>query len=86
MQLQYPLLFPLGEDGFHTKIKLVKHNKQTQRPDTENSREFGDIEGGKKQRDHVSMMEYYSYKLMIRPSEGIYSHVFSSMLLLCLNL
>ncbi|XP_017233363.2 uncharacterized protein LOC108207426 [Daucus carota subsp. sativus] len=46
MQLQYPLLFPLGEDGFHTKIKLVK-NKQTQRPVSENSGEFGDIDGGK---------------------------------------
>ena len=68
MQLQFPLLFPLGEDGYHTKIPLrnvKKRRLQIEDPD--------DHEGERKIRDHVSMKEYYSSKLMIRLNEGCYT-------------
>lgn len=54
MALQYPLLFPTGEDGYHDKIKF-----QSADPDST------------KDRDFMSMKDYYSYQLSIRENEGV---------------
>ena len=66
MALQYPLLFPYGDEGFHTEIplrnkprKVKTHVSPDECPDES------------KARANVSMREYYAYKLMIRPNEGI---------------
>lgn len=55
MALQYPILFPHGEDGYHDDIDFVHAKKNTSR-----------------KRQKVSMKEYYSYKLQVRPDEGLY--------------
>ena len=44
MSMQYPLLFPYGEDGFRPEIKYEGHGK----------------------RKHVTMMEYYAYRIQQR--------------------
>ncbi|XP_074337376.1 uncharacterized protein LOC141674565 [Apium graveolens] len=64
--LQYPLLFPHADEGFHTKIPLKETNvsKST-------DIKFDDNDFEKKQREYVSMKEYYCYKLMICVSEGL---------------
>lgn len=66
MQLQYPLIFPFGDDGFHPEIKLQPKQGgrpvQVLYPDDESDET--------KHRLFVSLREYYAYKLMIRPSEG----------------
>lgn len=67
MQLQYPLIFPFGDDGFHPEIKL--HPKHGGRPIKEP--DPYDESEETKHRCFVSLREYYAYKLMIRPSEGI---------------
>lgn len=74
MQLLFPLLFPRGEDGYHTKIPLRLLKKRNIQIDDES-----DIDGEKKIREHVSMKEYYSSKLMIRLNEGdiIYSNIYA---------
>lgn len=54
MALQYPLLFPNGEDGYHDDIPYER---------TKNN-------AGKK-RKRVTLKEFYSYKIQVRPSEGI---------------
>lgn len=65
MQLQYPLLFPHADDGFHTKIPLTKSkSKQV----VEVLQEDDELE--KRHREFVSMKEYYCFKLMIRLCEG----------------
>lgn len=66
MALQYPLLFPYGEEGFHTEIPL--HSKPRMVNTQVSSDECPDES---KARTTVSMREYYAYKLMIRPNEGI---------------
>lgn len=64
MPLKYPLLFPHGDPGFHTKIPLMgKHGRPTPK-----MFEDGDDEEESNKRCYVSMREYHSYKLMIRPS------------------
>lgn len=69
MQLQYPLFFPHGDIGFYREIPVNKPPKQPPRntkiidnedPDEREPREF------------VTKKEYYNYKLMIRPTEGIF--------------
>ncbi|WOH01414.1 hypothetical protein DCAR_0520798 [Daucus carota subsp. sativus] len=70
MQLQFPLLFPLGEDGYHTRIPLRKTKKRSLQIE-----DAVDHEGERKIRDHVSMKEYYSSKLMIRLNEGLTPHL-----------
>lgn len=65
MQLQYPLLFPYGDDGFHLNIPL--HNNKHKVPvDVENDQHPDET----KHRSTVTMREFYAYKLMIRPDEG----------------
>lgn len=67
MQLQYPLLFPYGDDGFHLDIPLHtnKKKKQAETP--------SDLHPDETQhRTTVTMREYYAYKLMIRPDEGAF--------------
>jgi hypothetical protein len=49
--LQYPLLFPRGEDGWHTNIPLILSENSG---NSENSRKF------------VTMQQYISYYLMMR--------------------
>lgn len=69
MQLQYPLLFPYGDEGFHPDIPL---NAKSRKVPTQISNEENPEES--KSRSTISMREYYAYKLMIRPHEGIFSH------------
>ncbi|XP_074355752.1 uncharacterized protein LOC141695404 [Apium graveolens] len=68
MQLQYPILFPHGDIGYYRQIPLNRPNQknQKQRQNTEN--EDSDEKG---EREFITMKEYYNYKLMIRPSEGL---------------
>ncbi|XP_074351612.1 uncharacterized protein LOC141690736 [Apium graveolens] len=68
--LQYPLLFPHAEEGFHTKIPLIK-TKFSKSADL--NPDDNDFE--KKHREYISMKEYYCYKLMIRHSEGLTLHL-----------
>lgn len=53
MSLQYPLLFPMGEDGYHDKIPF-------QSADLNNL----------KDRDMISMKNYYLYRFQVRDTEG----------------
>ncbi|XP_074352042.1 uncharacterized protein LOC141691202 [Apium graveolens] len=71
MQLQYPLLFPYGDDGFHLKIPL--HNKKHQCQDVETDNDQHPDETH--HRTTVTIREYYAYKLMIRPDEGMNLHL-----------
>ncbi|XP_074323781.1 uncharacterized protein LOC141660692 [Apium graveolens] len=65
MPLQYPLLFPYGDEGFQLKIPLMGKNGGPPPKVIE-----GDDDGEEsKQRCYVSMGEYYAYKLMIRLTE-----------------
>ncbi|KAL8148823.1 hypothetical protein AgCh_005989 [Apium graveolens] len=68
MQLQYPIFFPHGDIGYYHQIRLNRPNQknQKQRQNTENK---GPDEKG--ERKFITMKEYYNYKLMIRPSEGL---------------
>lgn len=67
MQLQYPLMFPFGDDGFHPEIPLqAKPGKAPIKVP-----EHSDPSEETKHRIYVSLREYYAYKLMIRTSEGI---------------
>ncbi|WOH11487.1 hypothetical protein DCAR_0830974 [Daucus carota subsp. sativus] len=65
MQLLVPLLFPRGEDGYHTEIPLTNLKRRNVQFNDDH-----DHEGERKIREHVSMKEYYSSKLMIRLNEG----------------
>lgn len=58
MALQYPLLFPLGEDGYHDKIP----------------RQSADM-NNLKDRDMISMKDYYSYRFQVRQNEGNHSSI-----------
>ncbi|XP_074356265.1 uncharacterized protein LOC141695964 [Apium graveolens] len=70
MQLQYPLLFPYGDDDFHLDIPL--HNKKPKVPDENVS----DLHPDETQhKTTVTMREYYAYNLMIRPEEGMNLHL-----------
>lgn len=65
MQFQYPLLFPSGNEGFHLHIPLKNVKKRE-----ELSEDVEDLDPDSKERQTVSMREYYCYKVMIRTSEG----------------
>ncbi|XP_074323176.1 uncharacterized protein LOC141660112 [Apium graveolens] len=70
MQLQYPLFFPYGDDGFHLDIPL--HNKKPKVSDENVS----DLHPDETQhRTTVTMREYYAYKLMIRLEEDMNLHL-----------
>nr|XP_017221481.1 PREDICTED: uncharacterized protein LOC108198228 [Daucus carota subsp. sativus] len=71
MQLQFPLLFPFGTDGYHREIPLMK-TKNTPNQTSEDNHES---ELDKKHRECVSMKEYYCSKLMISPSEALTPHL-----------
>ncbi|XP_010419309.1 PREDICTED: uncharacterized protein LOC104705014 [Camelina sativa] len=51
MSLQYPLLFPYGEDGYHEQIPLLPGEKAIK-------------------REFVTMLEFYSYQIQTRLSQG----------------
>lgn len=67
MQLQYPLLFPYGDDGFHLDIPLRSNPRSTK---NDVGTEERDAE--RKSRNKLSIREYYAYKLMIRPDQGTF--------------
>jgi hypothetical protein len=53
MSMQYPLLFPYGEDGFRPEIELEP------------------IKGCTGKRKHVTMMEYYAYRIQQRLNQSV---------------
>ncbi|XP_074291255.1 uncharacterized protein LOC141618030 [Silene latifolia] len=53
--LQYPLLFPYGEDGYHVEIEYYEDVNQKKKT-------------GKRKR--VTMREYYAYRIQQRVKEG----------------
>lgn len=72
MQLQYPFLFPYCDDGFHLDIPLrpnpnARATKKIADPEEQPAEHVGE----RKSRDKLSMKEFYAYKLMIRPDQGI---------------
>ncbi|XP_022887958.1 uncharacterized protein LOC111403621 isoform X1 [Olea europaea var. sylvestris] len=82
--LQYPLLFPFGEPGWHEGIqRYQKTYFETQNlldciafPSTVNFAteiiaKEAQVFNGMRKRSQVSCREYYSYKLQIRPSSFI---------------
>jgi hypothetical protein len=77
--LLYVLLFPYGEDGYHTKIPLALQDDTDDEPWGEREAEEG--EGNQpKRRQMVSLLEYYAYCLHQRVTDSI--HIFHSGLLL----
>lgn len=69
MQLQYPLLFPFGDAGFHPTIPLRTKQLNVRRKVVEDN---NIIDEESKHIIYVSLREYHAYKLMIRPNEGIH--------------
>ena len=69
MQLQYPILFPHGDIGYYRQIPLNRPNNKRCAQTEEIPNEDPDENA---EREFITMKEYYNYKLMIRPSEGIY--------------
>ncbi|XP_074323774.1 uncharacterized protein LOC141660686 [Apium graveolens] len=61
MQLQYPLLFPWETEGYHKRIPLIS-NKYSKIENLDDE----DLDPDSTQRRHVSLREYYCYKIMIR--------------------
>jgi hypothetical protein len=53
MSMQYPLLFPYGEDGFRPEIELEP------------------VKGRIGKRKHVTMMEYYAYRIQQRLNQSV---------------
>ncbi|XP_074374596.1 uncharacterized protein LOC141715007 [Apium graveolens] len=70
MQLQYPLLFPWGTEGYHKRIPLIS-NKYSEIENLDDE----DLDPDSTQRRHISLREYYCYKIMIRTSEGLTPHL-----------
>ncbi|XP_074355904.1 uncharacterized protein LOC141695565 [Apium graveolens] len=68
--LQYPLLFLWGTEGYHKRIPLIN----IKYPETENL-DDEDLDPDSTQRRHISLKEYYCYKIMIRNSEGLTPHL-----------
>ncbi|XP_026377985.1 uncharacterized protein LOC113272351 [Papaver somniferum] len=60
MPLQYPILFPYGEDSFHTNIP---YNRQS-------NADKPDELGVQKKRQYVTMREYYAFRIQQRQNEG----------------
>ena len=59
LPLQYPLLMPRAQDGYHLNIPLINKGRQTGRGQT-------DIEEKKKT---VTMRQWFSYQIMDRPNQ-----------------
>ncbi|XP_074374302.1 uncharacterized protein LOC141714697 [Apium graveolens] len=72
MQLQYPILFPHGDIGYYRQIPLNRPNQKNQQQRQNTEAEDPDEKGD---REFITMKEYYNYKLMIRPSEGVTPHL-----------
>uniref|UniRef100_A0A8R7R995 Helitron helicase-like domain-containing protein n=1 Tax=Triticum urartu TaxID=4572 RepID=A0A8R7R995_TRIUA len=51
MSMQYPLLFPYGEDGYHDELMCLP------------------VSNASNQRQKVTMLEYYAYRLHDRPND-----------------
>ncbi|XBI09945.1 hypothetical protein VPH35_137376 [Triticum aestivum] len=51
MSMQYPLLFPYGEDGYHDELMCLP------------------VSNASNQRQKVTMLEYYAYRLRDRPND-----------------
>ncbi|XP_074323043.1 uncharacterized protein LOC141659989 [Apium graveolens] len=64
MQLQYPLLFPYGDDGFYLNIPLQNQKHKVHEEPT-NDQHPDETH----RRTTVTMRDFYAYKLMIRPGE-----------------
>ncbi|XP_026398220.1 uncharacterized protein LOC113293999 [Papaver somniferum] len=64
MALQYPLLFPYGEDGFHIDIPYDKQTKIVFND------EIGDEIGDGKKRKNITMREYYAFIIQQRAGDG----------------
>lgn len=62
MALQYPLLFPDGEDGYHNRIRFQSADKDSD-----------------KERDMISMKDYYSYKFQVRQNEGDHHIIYNNL-------
>ncbi|KAL4581368.1 hypothetical protein LXL04_017582 [Taraxacum kok-saghyz] len=69
--LSYPLFFPNGESGWHSRIARNSVSINEIVVDEENME--GDIEGStsKKKRNTVSMREYYCYKFQMRSNPNM---------------
>ncbi|XP_017221355.2 uncharacterized protein LOC108198086 [Daucus carota subsp. sativus] len=52
--LQFPILFPNGEDGYHEHLHYYKKGKR---------------KTGEKKRDKITAKEYYFYKLQVRKNQ-----------------
>ncbi|XP_074349564.1 uncharacterized protein LOC141689212 [Apium graveolens] len=64
--MQYPLLFPYSDDGFHLNIPL-KSKKQNMPAEPVNDQHPDET----RHRITVTMREYYAYKLIIHPDKGM---------------
>ncbi|XP_020254383.1 uncharacterized protein LOC109831471 [Asparagus officinalis] len=76
MAMQYPLLFPYGEDGFRLGVPLEgeSENSNKKRKDV-TMMEYaafmeGESENSNKKRKDVTMMEYAAFKIQQRCDEG----------------
>jgi hypothetical protein len=69
MALHYPLLFSYSEDGWHPNIPLNGVVLQDADADLDEDH----VEESKHQRKHcnVTMVEFYSYRLQHRNTDGI---------------
>ncbi|XP_074352540.1 uncharacterized protein LOC141691675 [Apium graveolens] len=72
MQLQYPILFPHGDIGYYRQIPLNRPNQKNQKQRQNTEDEDPDEKG---EREFITMKEYYNYKLMIQPSDGLTPHL-----------
>ncbi|XP_074359006.1 uncharacterized protein LOC141698233 [Apium graveolens] len=71
MQLQYPILFPHGDIGYCRQIPVNRPNKKIRNNARIPKMKIRIKRGG----EFITMKEYYNYKLMIRPSEGLTPHL-----------
>jgi hypothetical protein len=66
MALHYPLLFPYGEDGWHSKISL--NGAITDADLDEDHAGQSDLQ---RKRCNVTMAKFYGYRLQHRDTDGI---------------
>ncbi|PWA67738.1 hypothetical protein CTI12_AA311840 [Artemisia annua] len=59
LPLQYPLLMPRAQDGYHLNIPLIKKGSQTARDETDNE----------PKKKTVTMRQWFSYQIMDRPNQ-----------------
>lgn len=70
MPLQYPLLFPYGDKGFHLGIKYINFSSNAEAGHPSSSRGAVTHLRGRSPRGQVSMMEYYCYYFHYRRGES----------------